>query len=562
MRKPPLSDLPAIVALATLFITTSVFFATNGASLAANQRLMRAIDAAAYADAAVLQQVVIVQGNGQRNFDDLVTAGAALDARVARLDQLLMDQSVTVALREAFDRLQALSRTRQELLERLKSQSAILKNSTTRLPDVIASLDKLSRDARLSSADRATVATLHAAVIEHITASRHRRDPAEQGRLLAALERATVLHDEDAQRHRSAAPFLAKHLRVLLDAEAAQSAIADAILLAGSEAALSAAREAYDLEYARQSERLAVVRWGLFLLTLGLVPYCAYVVTQQRKLNVNLDLEVVRRTEALSAANERLRGEMVERERAQAQIVEAQQRLVQSSKMAALGEMAAGIAHEINTPLATLDLRASRVARLVSKAPVDTARIVQICAEQQETISRVARIVQGLRRFSRSAADDPMARVEVAELVRDSVALGLEKFRLHDVALDISGVIPGLFVVCRSVEISQVLVNLVNNAFDAICELPKPRWITIVAEASGPAALFVAVTDSGPGIPSAIRDRIFQPFFTTKDVDRGTGLGLSVALGIVKQHGGTLTLDEQAATTRFLIQLPRDSSSP
>jgi C4-dicarboxylate-specific signal transduction histidine kinase len=99
-----------------------------------------------------------------------------------------------------------------------------------------------------------------------------------------------------------------------------------------------------------------------------------------------------------------------------------------------------------------------------------------------------------------------------------------------------------------------VLLNLLNNAFDAVCDLPKP-WVQVEANAVGN-HVEISVTDSGSGIPAEIRNRIMQPFFTTKEAGKGTGLGLSISHGIASEHGGKLYIDEQSPHTRFVLVLP------
>jgi signal transduction histidine kinase len=118
---------------------------------------------------------------------------------------------------------------------------------------------------------------------------------------------------------------------------------------------------------------------------------------------------------------------------------------------------------------------------------------------------------------------------------------------------------PDLYVECRSVQISQILLNLVSNAHDAALGQPT-RWVRISAEVA-PAEVSIKVTDSGPGIPPELRPRIMEPFFTTKEFGKGTGLGLSVSKGIAEAHGGRLSYDPSARHTCFVLTLPRRATT-
>src|SRR5262249_54178985 len=135
-----------------------------------------------------------------------------------------------------------------------------------------------------------------------------------------------------------------------------------------------------------------------------------------------------------------------------------------------------------------------------------------------------------------------------------------ERLRRNSIQLKIQHGSPNLKIECRSTEISQVLLNLLNNALDAVQPLDQ-KWISIdVADAGNDVE--IAVTDSGPGIPAHLRDKIAQPFFTTKEIGKGTGLGLSISRGIAEAHHGGLFLDPVCANTRFIVCLPKRQPVP
>lgn len=130
-----------------------------------------------------------------------------------------------------------------------------------------------------------------------------------------------------------------------------------------------------------------------------------------------------------------------------------------------------------------------------------------------------------------------------------------ERFKHHGIELSLESTTSEFAVECRPTQISQAILNLLNNAFDAVENLAE-KWVRVSVKDMG-VALTVAVTDSGKGIPKNIRNKILQPFFTTKEVGKGTGLGLSISRGIVAGHGGQLFIDASAPNTSFVIRLPK-----
>jgi len=236
------------------------------------------------------------------------------------------------------------------------------------------------------------------------------------------------------------------------------------------------------------------------------------------------------------------------------QLLEAEARLVTSAKMSALGEMAGGIAHEINTPLATLSLIVNRLKRQVELPMFDRSDVSRMIEISEKTILRISGIIRGLSAFSRDASRDDFEMVSLSKIIESSVLLCGEAMKHNEVKMIIETIPDEVKVKCRPVQISQVIINLIGNACDAIESLPD-KWIKIgIRNASGPIVLFVM--DSGRGIPESIAKKIFQPFFTTKDVGKGTGLGLSISKGIMDAHGGSISVDFECENTCFLLSFP------
>ncbi len=247
--------------------------------------------------------------------------------------------------------------------------------------------------------------------------------------------------------------------------------------------------------------------------------------------------------------------DVTERARLIAQVEAERQRAQFAQKMSVLGEMAGGIAHEINNPVAIIYGKA-RLLTLLADRPDQAKRVADAAKSIEETAMRIARIVQGLRSFARDGDRDPFQTVSLAAVVDETLALCETRLKHQGVSVEVR--LPedkALTFDCRPTQISQVLLNLISNANDAISRLTE-RWIRVEALDLGE-EIELAVVDSGRGIPPDVAARIFHPFFTTKEVGKGTGLGLSISRGIAETHGGRLSLDTVSGHTRFAMRLPK-----
>jgi len=227
-----------------------------------------------------------------------------------------------------------------------------------------------------------------------------------------------------------------------------------------------------------------------------------------------------------------------------------------SARLSALGMMAGGVAHEINNPLAVIYTSAEDFLDKMKRegsVPLDIA--LRHCERVLETSKRIAKIIKSMRHLSREGSHDKVRATPVGKIVEETLAICEERFKHHGVRLLLS-VDPTLSVYCREVQIGQVLLNLLQNAFDSVAEQPKERWVSLAALVRDDAVEF-SVTDSGPGIPLQLKTKIMDPFFTTKEVGKGTGLGLSISRRIVQDHGGELDLREENGHPCFFFCLPR-----
>ena len=236
--------------------------------------------------------------------------------------------------------------------------------------------------------------------------------------------------------------------------------------------------------------------------------------------------------------------------RAEEALAQTRARAVTSARMAALGEMAGGIAHEFRNPLAALSLANDQL--------IECKRIEDVgsLAERSKRItSRITKIIEGLTSFARDASADPFVAASVEQIIGDTLELCRRRFAAHNIELSAPTVPPTLTVECRPSQISQILLNLLNNAHDA-AESAAERWVRLEVAAIDD-HVELSVEDSGPGIPVEMRHRIFEPFFTTKEPGRGTGLGLSVSRGLAEAHHGALELVEYSPHTKFVLRIPK-----
>jgi PAS domain S-box-containing protein len=252
----------------------------------------------------------------------------------------------------------------------------------------------------------------------------------------------------------------------------------------------------------------------------------------------------------------RVEQDLTELRRSQQLLDEHRIKMVAAAKLTALGEMAGGVAHEVNNPLAIIHGNADLLRIWAQTGEINQARLVELSETITATSRRIAKIVRALRTISRNAEHDPPEPALVGALLDQVVSLSAARARDERILLKVDPVPPHLAVSCRPAQVSQIILNLLNNAFYACSE--GERWVHVeVRELEK--QVEIAVIDGGPGVSSGKREKLFQPFFTTKPVGVGTGLGLSIAAALAAGHGGSLTFDESHPRTRFVLTLPKAS---
>jgi len=225
--------------------------------------------------------------------------------------------------------------------------------------------------------------------------------------------------------------------------------------------------------------------------------------------------------------------------------------LIQSEKLIAIGTLAAGIAHELNQPLMVIR---GYTQILLSSYPEDPELKDTLKRIERQT-TRMIKIIQHLREFSRGS-DGVKKPVDINEIIKNAFTLFDQQLKAHDiqVTMELAENLP--FVNANFNRLEQVIVNLIVNARDALDEKGGGE-IKVINRLKNPHELEILFSDTGIGIPAHVRQRIFEPFFTTKEAEKGTGLGLSISYGIVKEHGGDISVDSKKGKgTTFTITLP------
>jgi C4-dicarboxylate-specific signal transduction histidine kinase len=241
-------------------------------------------------------------------------------------------------------------------------------------------------------------------------------------------------------------------------------------------------------------------------------------------------------------------------ERREQELRDKQEQLVQAAKLATLGELTTGVAHELNNPLNNIGLFVGNVIDRMMLGELDLERVVSDLEKAMDQVRKATEIITHLRTFGR-AAPISLEPVSVGDILERSLSLMNEQLRVREINVDVEPAADELVVLGNAIQLEQVVINLLTNARDALVDAPE-KTIRL-SSALKDERVRITVSDTGPGIPPGLEQRIFDPFFTTKEVGMGTGLGLSITYGIVKEHGGSIEVTSSPGEGAcFEIELP------
>ncbi len=232
--------------------------------------------------------------------------------------------------------------------------------------------------------------------------------------------------------------------------------------------------------------------------------------------------------------------------------IETEKKMARAEQIKELAEMTGGLVHEINTPLTVFKLSLESLKNSVS---FDNPKILEQFNRLEKATDRIQSLTQGLLNYARDSQKDLPTRNHLKNIISDTLTFSHHRLRKNDVQLSVDHFDDNLMLHCNPVEISQVLLNLVNNSCDAVANLSE-RWIH-VSIIDIDETIKVSVTDSGSGLPLEIQSQIFQPFYTTKRRNYGTGLGLSICRRIIERHNGTIEINPKNKNTQFILTLPK-----
>jgi C4-dicarboxylate-specific signal transduction histidine kinase len=255
-----------------------------------------------------------------------------------------------------------------------------------------------------------------------------------------------------------------------------------------------------------------------------------------------------------------LRETTQEMERREHELRDKQEQLVQAGKLATLGELTTGVAHELNNPLNNIGLYVGNVIDRIRLGADDAEPLVSDLEKAMEQVRKATEIISHLRTFGR-AARVSIEQVDVDDVIERSLLLVHEQLRLRGIEVELELCPDELLVVANPIQLEQVFINLLTNARDALAD-SKRKTIRIASSRDGE-KIRIAFSDTGPGIPLELQQRIFDPFFTTKEVGTGTGLGLSITYSILKEYGGEISVDSPPGKgATFLVELPFTDEEP
>jgi two-component system cell cycle sensor histidine kinase/response regulator CckA len=274
----------------------------------------------------------------------------------------------------------------------------------------------------------------------------------------------------------------------------------------------------------------------------GIVLGAIAIYYQEIKSPVQNDIEII-----IDSAN--LAAIVISKFKVHTELNQERAKSIQMAKLASLGEMSAGIAHEVNNPLAIISGSLPLLTRFKDDKEKFDSRVEII----KKATLRIEKIINGLKKFSRSDEKVIYKKEQLNEILVDSIVLTESKAKRNETIVTLEST-EKLEIDCDGVEIEQVIINLINNSIDAVKD-QNEKWVKLNYSKSGN-NIILHVMDSGSGISEELETKIFNPFITTKPVGEGTGLGLSISKGILDNHSTTIKLNRSFKNTCFEIVFP------
>lgn len=235
--------------------------------------------------------------------------------------------------------------------------------------------------------------------------------------------------------------------------------------------------------------------------------------------------------------------------------------MVKIGRLVALGELAAGVAHEISSPLSAISSYCTLLNTILEKQPINSEtrdRVIQYVKRIETTSEMITRIIRGVHSLSRDGYSESFHKAPVKDIVCNAVELSRSQIRSTNINLTLGKIDQELMIECRVSQICQILINIISNGCHAVMDVPDP-WVMIQIHDLGD-DIEIRIINNGSYIDGDIKDKIFKPFFTTKSNGKGVGLGLSISRKIVELHGGVIELASDTEYTCFVIRLPKTQS--
>jgi signal transduction histidine kinase len=595
MKAPGLLRAFAVATVAFVLIAVLAFLYAKSSSVDADRKMQieGVLKQVKQLDAEWNVDVLKSRMELNKNYDPLTNPLADLSFLQKRLadEADALDQP---ELKKAVDDLRGLIDQKTDLVDQFKAENAILKNSLRYVPTAIDELQAETRRAKRPGAPSDALDTLNVRanqLLNDVLKYNLLPDSAAAKSIEASLLQIEADESQYPKDVATSMRNLTRHTRTILRQRLVESDVLAQIAAMPMSPAIDRVGEVFDRNFQSQlaeSERYRNYLLAYSTLLLALLVYIGARLLRSYRIIGRVNKDLIHANETLE---QRVRDRTEELSKALHNLKESETQLVQSEKMASLGQMVAGVAHEINTPLAyvrssleTVESRMAETMREFSDATVALLGVMRSgsvsddeLAEKFEAASEIAdrmvefsvidevggllrdgvhgvdqitKIVLNLKNFSRLDRSQ-ISNQSVDACVDDTLRLAKSIIKGRKVTKILGGTAP---IRCAPSQINQVLLNLITNAVQATTDSGQ---ITVVTRNRGDQHVAVEVIDNGTGIPDDVIPRIFDPFFTTKAVGKGTGLGLAIVYKIVEQHGGRILVhSKEGAGTKFTVILP------